>query len=126
MQTSTKLIIGILLVLGVVLVIVKYSINNAPGQYDQFAQCLTESGAIMYGAYWCPHCQNQKKSFGNSFKYVKYIECDARGNDGNPAACEAANVNTYPTWIFANGERREGEVPLTELAIRSGCGLRQG
>jgi len=26
-----------------------------------FAKCLTENGAKMYGAYWCTHCENQKK-----------------------------------------------------------------
>ena len=29
----------------------------------------------MYGAYWCPHCQAQKKVFGESFQYVPYVEC---------------------------------------------------
>ena len=29
----------------------------------------------MYGAYWCSHCQAEKKLFGDSFKYVPYVEC---------------------------------------------------
>jgi uncharacterized membrane protein len=28
------------------------------------AQHLTAENAAMYGAYWCPHCANQKKLFG--------------------------------------------------------------
>ena len=42
---------------------------------DDFAKCLTQKSVVMYGAYWCPHCQAQKKLFGSSFKYVNYVEC---------------------------------------------------
>ena len=34
-----------------------------PGELDQFALCLGDKGAVFYGAFWCPHCQNQKKMF---------------------------------------------------------------
>ena len=30
------------------------------------AEHLTNSGAKMYGAFWCPHCQQQKAIFGRS------------------------------------------------------------
>ncbi len=38
---------------------------------DDFAKCLSEKGVTMYGAAWCSHCQNTKKTFGQSFQYVK-------------------------------------------------------
>ena len=40
----------------------------------QLAKHLTEEGAVMYGAYWCPHCSDQKQSFGKAFKYIQYVE----------------------------------------------------
>jgi hypothetical protein len=30
----------------------------AEGQnLDDFAKCIKDSGAMFYGAFWCPHCQ---------------------------------------------------------------------
>ena len=28
--------------------------DEVSGKHDDFAQCLTDRGVIMYGAYWCP------------------------------------------------------------------------
>ncbi len=108
-------------------VIYNYSLSSsqAAGQLDDFAKCLTEKGAVMYGAYWCPHCANQKNMFEGSMKYVNYVECDARGNNANPALCREKGINGYPTWIFGNGERLEGEVQLSQLAQMTGCSLPQ-
>ena|SRR3989344_7537978 len=62
---------------------------------DNFAKCLTEKGFVMYGAYWCPHCQNQKLAFGDSFKYIKYIECTEEVK-----LCIDKNIKGYPTWLL--------------------------
>lgn len=63
--------------------------------YDEFAKCLTEKGAVMYGAEWCTHCKEQKAAFGDSFKYIKYIECPE-----NILLCTDKGINGYPTWII--------------------------
>ena len=60
---------------------------------DAFAKCLTEKGLVMYGAEWCVHCKEQKALFGNSFQYVKYVECP-----DNTQLCVAEGINGYPTW----------------------------
>ena len=31
--------------------------------HDDFAKCLNEKGLKLYGASWCPHCQEQKQMF---------------------------------------------------------------
>lgn len=85
------------------------------------AQCLTEKGAKFYGAFWCPHCADQKESFGNAMTYVNYVECDPRGENANPDACLEADIVSYPTWIFANGERLVGTRTPQELAQQAGC-----
>jgi len=34
-------------------------LKNEPS--DEFAICLTDSGAVIYGTEWCGHCRDQKK-----------------------------------------------------------------
>jgi len=125
MKGITKFVIGIVVLLVLFLVVFQLTGNATAGggEYDDFAQCVTASGAKMYGAYWCPHCQNQKDDFGKSFDYVDYVECDPRGDGANPEACTAAGITGYPTWVFGDGTSRPGEVPLAELSLRTGCAL---
>lgn len=88
--------------------------------YDGFAQCLADAGAKFYGAYWCPHCQNQKRMFDNSSK-LPYIECSTPNGQGQTQICTDAGVTGYPTWEFADGSRLNGERSLEELAEKTGC-----
>ena len=93
------------------------------GKYDSLAKCLTEKGVKMYGAWWCPHCQNQKKSFGSSWQYVNYIECSLPNRAGSTQICIQANISTYPTWEFKDGTRLEGQLSVVDLSDHSGCDL---
>lgn len=89
---------------------------------DSFAVCLSDKGIRMYGADWCPHCQNQKKLFGTSFSFVNYTECALPNNPRQQAkVCSDADITGYPTWVFASGERIEGEATFEQLAKKSGC-----
>ncbi|MEY4722940.1 MAG: hypothetical protein RLZZ324_453 [Candidatus Parcubacteria bacterium] len=87
------------------------------------AQCLTEKGVKMYGAYWCPHCQQQKKDFGKeAFDKITYVECAIPGDpQSQTPACKDAGVTSYPTWVFPSGDRPTGEQPLKDLADKAGC-----
>jgi hypothetical protein len=120
MGTKKFVIIGLVVLILVGFVLVT---NQAtPGKYDSFAKCLGAKDAKMYGAYWCSHCQNQKKEFGNSFQYVNYVECDAAGTNPQPQLCTAAGIRGYPTWVI-DGKKYEGELSLDEIATYSGCTL---
>jgi hypothetical protein len=90
---------------------------------DAFAQCLSAKGAKMYGAFWCPHCADQKEMFGSSFAYAPYIECGVKGSHLPAQVCTAANVQHYPTWVFADGSRVEGAHSLEFLSQQTGCAL---
>lgn len=90
-------------------------------QYENLAKCLTAKGAVLYGAYWCPHCRNQKELFGDAVKDIKYVECQAP-NGGQTPECEKAGITAYPTWII-NGKQYVGEKSLQELAGITGCGI---
>lgn len=83
------------------------------------ARHLSDRGVVMYGAYWCPHCADQKKLFGGAFKYVNYVECDPNGKDARPALCQLKGIKGYPTWEVS-GKLYEGTLPLAELARLSG------
>lgn len=125
MKNSIKIAIGILIAAAVLFGAFRLTGNTVSNSenYDELAKCLTASGAKMYGAYWCSHCQNQKAMFGDSFQYISYVECDAKGENGNPTACQAAGIEGYPTWVFGNGEKVPGEMSFEELAQKTGCTL---
>jgi len=79
------------------------------------AKYLTEKGAKLYGAYWCPHCKDQKATFSDAFQYIDYYECDPKGENARADQCTAANIEGYPTWII-NGKEEGGAKSLSELA----------
>ena len=85
----------------------------------QLAQHLSESGAAMYGAYWCPHCADQKELFEGAVDQVPYVECAADGENAQPQLCQEKGIQGYPTWEI-NGELYPGTRPLEELAELSG------
>jgi len=90
---------------------------------DRFARCLMAKQAKMYGAYWCPHCEDQKEKFGSSFQYAPYVECGIKGSKGIEPVCTEAGIKRFPTWIFADGARVEGEHELQFLGEQTGCSL---
>lgn len=90
---------------------------------DAFAQCLTAKQAKMYGAFWCPHCAEQKEMFGRSFRYAPYIECGIKGSRAIEPVCTQNDIKRYPTWVFADGTRTEGEKALDYLSDKTGCSL---
>ncbi len=119
MKTSKKIILALFLI---ALALAYYLIisSRSPGQYDDFAKCLTEKGFEMYGAYWCQHCKDQKLLFGKSFNYINYTECTQKAEE-----CNKASINKYPTWIFPDGNKYEGVLPLEQLSSLSGCELKK-
>lgn len=90
-------------------------------QAVKLAEKLTSAGVTMYGAFWCPHCSNQKEMFGQTaWSKVKYVECAGQGYNGSPRTCAEAKVDGYPTWVFADGTQVSGERPLEDLAKQVG------
>jgi len=94
--------------------------GRAPGPEDPWirglAQHLTQIDAKFYGAFWCPHCQDQKALFGSSAKRIPYVECSPSGQRGPVATiCQEKDIKSYPTWIIA-GQRYTGVQSLDTLA----------
>lgn len=117
MKNKYFVIFGIVIAI-ITTIYLMYPGEQAVGKFDAFAQCLAEKNITMYGAVWCSHCLNEKKSFGSSFRFVPYVECP-----DEPQKCLIAGINGYPTWVFPDGKKLEGEQGLKKLSQESGCAL---
>ncbi len=123
---STYVYIALVLVLAAGLIFVKSKTETtrieAVTPFDTFAQCLSDAGAKFYGAYWCPHCQAQKKLLQNSTK-IPYVECSTPNGQAQTQICIDEKIDGYPTWKFADGSLGEGEQTLQELSEKTNCAL---
>jgi len=124
MDKKTKNIAIGLAVAAVVVIAFFWRQNNIrPGELDDFAKCLEQKSEKFYGAFWCPHCQNQKSAFGSSQKYLPYVECSTQDSKGQLPVCRDEEIKAYPTWKFHDGVTVQGELSLKELSEKSGCPL---
>ncbi len=92
------------------------SFATGEGKMTRFAKCLTEKGVVMYSSKYCTHCRNQKKMFGDAFKYVTYVECT------ESTLCQEKGIRGVPTWEI-DGKMYTGERPLETISYLSGCPL---
>jgi hypothetical protein len=98
-----------------------WEITTASGQSEiALAKHLTQKGWKMYGAFWCPHCFEQKLLLGKeAMKEINYIECDAQGKNPQVQKCVDAKIQSFPTWEY-QGKTEPGVQLLQELAKASG------
>jgi glutaredoxin len=94
---------------------VAYDSTESPPH--EFAECLTDSGAVFYGTSWCSHCNAQKELFGDAVSEVEFVDCDLSRD-----LCSMAGVTAFPTWVI-NGEKHVGTQPLQTLSDLTGCSL---
>ena len=81
------------------------------------AQALNNQGAVLYTAYWCPHCARQKELLGQqAWQMLRTVECAPKGYKAEPALCLTKQIDSFPTWILRDGRRISGERSLLELA----------
>jgi glutaredoxin len=99
---------------------ISYLTSHEDPAISELAQCLTDKDATMYGSFWCGHCSDQKKLFGNSFKNIDYVECDERGDNPQPERCQIEGITGYPTWKI-NGQIMSGVISLNQLSSVAGC-----
>lgn len=106
-KTNTYIVYGIIIAAIAVVVVIAAWSNHRPSKYTPLAQCIADSGAHMYGAFWCPHCHEQEQMFGsNGMQVLKdtgvYVECSNPDHTQRPV-CNDKGVKGYPTWILGNG-----------------------
>ncbi len=87
----------------------------SPGEFDDFAKCLTEKGAVMYGNDFCQYTRGQMNFFGKSKQYINYIKCI-----NNEELCNSKGVKVTPTWEI-EGKMYEQVQTFEKLSALSGC-----
>ena len=94
--------------------------TSSSPQNIKFAKFLRENNIVMYSAYWCPHCHDQKQLFGKeAVKELKVVECAEDGKNNNYKLCQTKGIEGFPSWEI-NGEIYSGTRDLNELAIITG------
>jgi len=80
---------------------------------------LNENNIVMYSAYWCPHCHDQKQLFGKeAVQELKVVECAKDGKDIEYELCQTKGISGFPSWEI-NGEIISGTRDLNELATKT-------
>ena len=93
-------------------------------ELSELARCIHDSGAIFYGAHWCPVCRKQKEHFDGYAYLLPYVECyDGPKDDGMNAQCKKAGIHHFPTCVFPDGSVETGAQTPEELAEQTGCSL---
>lgn len=89
---------------------------------EDVAECVADSGAVFYGAWWCPQCRRQNEYFGDHAGALPYVECyDGERSRGQNRTCSEAGVRAYPTWILDDGRQLRGAQSPLKLAAATGC-----
>ena len=109
----------IVLVLAILATLLLYGCGSIdPIVVDDFAKCLTDNGVELYGSETCPHCQEQKARFGESFNFIDYTECSE-----DQQKCAEEEIQYLPTWKFEDGTSTTGVKSFDYLAEKTGCVL---
>ena len=119
---NIKMTIWILLGICAVLSLYIYIQGLPPPahKYDSLAKCIDNTSTTFYGAFWCPHCADQKIKFGTGAQYLPYVECSLPDHTENQT-CKDAGVKNYPTWVFPDGSRLVGAQNPSTLSEKTGC-----
>jgi len=86
-----------------------------------FVECLTDYGALLYGAYWDSSTKKQKDYFGADTSKLEYVECGVEGDfRAQQVACADAGILAYPTWIIDDTQHM-GLLTPEQLSALTGC-----
>jgi hypothetical protein len=88
---------------------------------EALAECVSDSGAVFYGAHWCPYCERQRAAFQGFAERINYVECSEPGQRKQTSECRQAGIRSYPTWELGDGTRLRGLQSLEQLAAATGC-----
>ena len=81
-----------------------------------FAKFLSDNNIVMYSAYWCPHCHDQKQLFGKkAVEELTIVECAKDGKNNQFKLCQEKGIEGFPSWEI-NNDIYSGTMSLNELA----------
>lgn len=106
----------------VVLLVASYAAGwyHRTHRYDALGRCMASRQVKMFGAYWCPHCADQKERLGRSYRFV-YAECGVPGSHAEQQQCIQQGVKLFPTWRMPDGSLKPGVFTPQELGSMTGC-----
>ncbi len=82
----------------------------------RFAKYLSDNNIVMYSAYWCPHCNDQKQLFGKeAVEELIIVECAKDGKNNKAKLCQEKGIEGFPSWEI-NNQIFSGSRSLNELA----------
>lgn len=127
---SSAIVVGLLLA-GLVFMLFRLTSERVePGQYNEFAQSVSDEGWVMYGSVTCQFCGRQRAAFSEeSFEFIKEIECDPRNADSHAELCVAKEIDHTPTWVLEDEDGNtikklpSGMYQIDELAELTGIPL---
>ncbi len=90
--------------------------NESSTSSIKLAKHLREKNIILYNAYWCPHCHDQKELFGKeAVSSLILVECAIDGKNNQAELCKSKGITGFPSWEI-NGEIYSGTKTLDELS----------
>ena len=94
--------------------------NKSSKSKIEFAKYLTKNKIVMYSAWWCSHCNDQKNLFGKeAVEELTIIECAKDGKNSQYKLCEEKEIQGTPSWEI-DGKIYSGTKTLNQLAELSG------
>lgn len=81
---------------------------------EEIAKCIGKN-SVVYVQLGCPHCENQKKMFGDNYKYINSIDCFYKREE-----CSQAEISATPTWVIKN-KKYPGVQEIEKLRELTGC-----
>lgn len=118
-------VVGVIFLIGIVGYLIFLQMQSAPvkAKSEALASCLADSGSIFYGAFWCPHCAEQKALF-NKVENLPYFECSTPDAKDQVQACKDLAIQSYPTWKLNTNDGVKwcrGVVDPELLAFATSC-----
>jgi hypothetical protein len=110
MKTETNnsriIIFAVVMVAIIAMMFIVIRGSSTSGKYDSFAQSLAKEGVAFYGAFWCPHCQQQEQWLDATRQKLAaedlYKEC-SNPDQSQTQICIDKKIESYPTWTFPKG-----------------------
>ena len=85
-------------------------------ELKSFVNCLQDNGVVIYGADWCPYCQQLVSSLGGKeIVGSMYVNCEEQEN-----LCQEKEIGSYPT-ILINDQKYEKSRSFEAFAQETGC-----
>ena len=102
---------------------------QAEQNYDNFAQCVTNSGLVIYSSSQCGACAYQETLFGDSYELLNVVECHPTSEGYDKELCNKMDISATPTWILEidgeEYERKLGYQNFEQLSSWTSCELKE-